>query len=92
MKTTITADDFGRVRIIYRDEFGVIRDREFSCSLDGGYVWEIFDHGDRKQVCDELAYTGNTLYCPHDRDHLIGIIRREYRAMRRREKRESSRL
>ena len=87
MKTRITADDFGRVTVEYDDAIdGKRRSRFFSCPLAGGYVYEIFDNGTNSQVCERLSHSGSTLIC-HSRDELVDLIRREYRRMRRQEKR-----
>lgn len=84
MRTKFSVDEKGRVTVEY-DRYsldGVTREsRTFSCSEDGGYVWEL-TFGGRFQVCDRLAGRGSTLYCS-SRDRLIDVIRREYRAMRR---------
>lgn len=92
MKTKITTDQIGRVTISYdSDDYdGVQRvERTFTCPIDGGYVRE-YRNGDWKQVCDRLSHMGNTLSCS-SRDKLVAMIRREYRAMRRAEKREAGR-
>lgn len=56
--------------------------RYFSCPSDGGYIYEYFGHGGRRQVCETLYSRGNTLVARNPED-LLRIIRREYRAMRR---------
>jgi hypothetical protein len=63
--------------------------REFMVPSTGGYVRE-WIRGDWKQVCNGLAQTGETLTAA-DPVHLLKLIRGEYRAMRRAEKREESR-
>lgn len=90
MKAKFTTDPAGRVILSYdvEDYDGVRRvERVFTCPPDGGYVRE-YPNG--KQVCDRLAHTGSTLTCS-SRDKLLSLIRREYRAMRRAEKREANR-
>jgi len=65
--------------------------REFMVPAGGGYVreWDAYRR-EWVQVCDRLANRGNTLYV---RDggitNLLAVIRREWRAARRDEKRES---
>lgn len=56
--------------------------RHFSCSSDGGYIYEYCGRGGRRQVCEKLASRGNTLAAWNPKN-LLYIIRREYRAMRR---------
>lgn len=56
--------------------------RYFSCPSDGGYIYEYFGHGGRRQVCEKLSSRGSTLIARDPKD-LLRIIRREYRAMRR---------
>ena len=92
MKTKITTDEIGRVEISY-DNGAWYADGErvtrlFSCPPDDGYVIE-WRNGEWKQVCDRLAGMGSTLSC-RNRDSLPDLIRREYKAMRREEKREAS--
>ena len=90
MKARFTTDQNGRVVLAYdvEDYDGSVRRvvRIFTCPLSGGYVME-HRNGEWKQVCDRLAHTGSTLTCS-SREHLLDLIRREYRAMRRAEKRE----
>ncbi len=89
MKAKFTIDSIGRVTISYDDETldGVIRvERTFTCPEDGGYVREYLSNGELKQVCDRLASMGSTLMCSSRAD-LPALIRREYRALRRFEKR-----
>jgi hypothetical protein len=91
MRTRYTKDAAGRVTIAYDDEAHwtgetVRIERTFTCPEDGGYVREKMSNGNWEQVCDKLAGMGNTLSCS-SRDKLIDLIRAEYRAMRRAEKR-----
>jgi hypothetical protein len=92
MKAKFEIDQIGRVTLSYDSEDWdgeTIRvTREFTCPPDGGYVRERRD-GDWKQVCDKLAAMGSTLMCS-SREKLAELIRREYRAMRRAEKREAA--
>jgi hypothetical protein len=86
MKTTITSDDQGYITISYDCAYtGERITRTFFCPINGGYVRESLH--DYPQVCEQLAHHGSTLTCS-SRGHLIDVIRREYRAMRRAEKRE----
>lgn len=85
MKTKITLTKNGTVLLSYDDAIlDERREREFMAPLGGGYVRE-WIRGDWQQVCEGLSGTGNTLYC-HDHNHLIAMIRHEYKAMRRFEK------
>lgn len=91
MRTRFTKDDAGRVTIAYDDELhwtgeAVRVERTFTCPHEGGYVREYRKEGAWEQVCDKLESTGNTLSCS-SRDKLMDLIRAEYRAMRRAEKR-----
>lgn len=54
--------------------------------MDGGYVRDVTRQPGTlgPQVCDRLAYTGNTLHW-NGKGRLIDIIRREHRARKRRE-------
>ena len=91
MKAKFTTDEVGRVILAYdvQDYDGVRRvERTFTCRPNGGYVRE-YVNGEWKQVCDRLARNGRTLTCA-SRDELLNLIRREYRAMRRAEKREAA--
>ncbi len=93
MKTKITTDEVGRVTVEYdsQDWTGDVRRvRTFFCPSNGGYVREVDSRGQYPQVCDRLAGSGATLYCKSS-DGLPDLIRREYRAMRRAEKREDNR-
>lgn len=83
-KTRFTQHDSGAVTIEYdRDEQDSRIARTFFAS--GGYVYESLPNGERRQVCDRLSTRGSTLTAPNDSAKLINVIRREYRAMRRRE-------
>lgn len=93
MKAQLTTDEIGRVTLSYdfEDCNGVTRvERTFSCPPEGGYVIEKYPSGDWKQVCDRLSNMGSTCSCS-SRDKLPDMIRREYQAMRRAEKREANR-
>ena len=91
MKTKITTDEIGRVTISYDSRSwysdGERIERTFSYPPDGGYVIE-WRNGEWKPVCDRLAGMGSTLSC-RNRDSLPDLIRREYKAMRREERREA---
>lgn len=79
-KTRITTDTNGSVTIEYDHAIHDERiTRTFRCPVDGGYVRE-----GNSQVCDRLQSRGSTLMCS-SRSALPGLIRREYRAMRRAE-------
>ena len=84
MRTKITTDDHGYVTISYDDFLGERVTRTFFCPTNGGYVREQDSRGQYPQVCDGLSRRGNTLDCA-SRAELPAMIRREYRAMRRRE-------
>ena len=87
MKTRIKTDTSGRVVVQYDDVItGKRRCRVFICPVEGGYVAEVFPDGNTSQVCDGLSRSGSTLTC-RSRDELVDLIRREYRKMRRMEKR-----
>ncbi len=93
MKTTITAKSESHVIISYDDEdhsteSGTKRvTREFTRpARGGGYVIERLRNSETTQVCDKLCHRGSTLYCGENTP-LVNIIRREYQAMRREEKR-----
>ena len=60
--------------------------REFMCPVNGGYV-KYWDGKDWKQICDGLMSSGNTLRSP-SRDQLPALLRREYRKMVNRHRRE----
>lgn len=89
MRAKFAADQTYRVTLEYDgdDYFGEPKrvSRTFSCPMNGGYVLE-FDGRDWKQVCDRLSSTGSTLHCS-SRSNLLAMIRREYKAMRRADKR-----
>lgn len=92
MKAKFTTDEVGGVTLSYdvEDYDGACRiERTFTCPFDGGYVRE-YRSGDWKQVCEHLHHLGRTLTCS-SRDDLLTLIRREYQAMRRAEKREANR-
>lgn len=85
-RTRFTTDGQGRVTVTYFNIYEqATKSREFTVANDGGYVYEITD-GMHKQVCGQLAYRGATLTAT-DRAALPSVIRREYQAMRREEKR-----
>jgi hypothetical protein len=90
MNAKITTDSIGYVTLSYDLYTDYLEDtvrvtRVFVCPPDGGYVREQIN-GEWKQVCDRLACMGSTLSCS-SRERLAELIRREYRAMRRAEKR-----
>lgn len=65
--------------------------REFMVPAGGGYVREWDElRKNWRQVCDRLASRGNTLHTRNgELDNLLAIIRSEWRAARRAEKRAS---
>jgi hypothetical protein len=76
-----------RVRAVYENEIGDLRDRTFAAPLDGGYVYEIDKNGGTFQVCDYLANSGPTLiWSPQHHGNFIDYIRREFKRMRRQER------
>lgn len=88
MKTKISYSEIQKSIVIaeYDDCItGERRRREFMVPANGGYVRE-WVRGDWKQVCDGLSDRGDTLRLGECGD-LLALIRREYRAMRRAEKR-----
>jgi hypothetical protein len=87
MRTKITADAQGRVTMAYVDWQGERRLRTFVCPANGGYVRETYASGSNPQVCERLSSAGSTLSVS-SRSGLLELIRREYRKMRRAEKRE----
>lgn len=91
MKTTIKTDAQGYVTISYDDaDSGERITTTYFCPLNGGYV-RIRDAAQRyPQVCERLSGSGSTLMCS-SREKLAEVVRREYRAMRRAEKREAAR-
>ena len=90
MRAKFTTDSMGRVTLAYDEQQfdGETRriERTFTCPIDGGYVRELAADGSARQVCDRLAYMGNTL-AASSLDDLIHLIRHEYKAMRRAEQR-----
>ena len=92
MKTTITAKSESHVIISYdvedySTESGTKRvTRKFTRPARGGYVIEWLRNSETTQVCDKLSHRGSTLYCGENTP-LVNIIRCEYQAMRREEKR-----
>lgn len=94
MKTTFSSTAKSRVVISYdvedcSSDTGTKRvTREFSRPASGGYVVEWLRGGETTQVCDKLCHRGSTLHCGENTP-LENIIRREYQAMRREEKRET---
>lgn len=90
MKTKFSKDSYGRVTVEYDCAFTGDRvSRTFTCAQEGGYVWELLKGGDRQQVCDRLGSRGSTLAAASI-ETLPALIRGEYRAMRRAEKRNQS--
>jgi len=91
MKAKFSTDIAGRVTLEYDDEHHWTGEtvrvrREFICPYEGGYVREKMSNGNWEQVCERLAGKGGTLSCA-SRDRLTDLIRAEYKAMRRAEKR-----
>ena len=63
------------------DNYETVRKtRTFSCPRAGGYVIEHIGNGNTAQVCDKLSSRGSTLRCSGS-DKLPELIRREYQAM-----------
>ena len=91
MKTTITTTDHGHVNIEFDTMDGRRRSMQISCPTTGGYVYEIRPDGSTTQVCEKLAGSGSTLTAKSRAD-LPDLVRREYRRMRRAEKREMENL
>lgn len=84
MRTKITTTQKDTVRIDYVDATGGRVTREFfTRGQERGYVWEWRADGDHRQVCSGLSSRGSTLVCIGT---LADTIRREYRAMRRAER------
>jgi hypothetical protein len=85
----LTVDVGGYVKLTYHDTYSdEPLSRVFICPAEGGYVRE-WRRGDLTQVCDRLARMGPTLRCSSRAD-LPALIRREYRAMRRRDARATA--
>lgn len=83
MRASITQDEQGYVTLCYdHPRFEARVSMIFFCPPSGGYVRLWTQDGQHPQVCDRLATRGSTLISP-SRDALLGIIRREYRAMKR---------
>jgi len=90
MKAKFAVDHAACVVLSYdAEDFGGVRrvQRTFACPVIGGRVSE-YINGDWKQVCERLSNTGQALHVG-SREKLIDLIRREYQAMRRAEKREA---
>jgi len=86
-KAKIYTDIYGTVFLEYTDLLSDRRlTRVFSCPEEGGYVREVYSDGQTKQVCERLSNMGVTISA-ESRESLINLIRAEYRAMRRSEKR-----
>jgi len=82
----ITVESSGWVVITYWDDIeGAMVERVFSAPTRHGYVIEHMRGWRTGQVCEQLASTGTTLMASSDT--LSRVIRREYQAMRRAEKR-----
>lgn len=86
MKARIDSSTQKSIVVVEYDDVvtGSRRRREFMAPPGGGYVRE-WSGGSWKQVCYGLSGRGATLRLGSDED-LLAIIRREYRAMRRAEK------
>ena len=82
MKTVITEVNSHEVNIKFENNFGEIVEMNIWAPASGGYV-----RSGEKQICKKLSATGSTLQWD-DTAHLIDLVRREYRAMRRAEKSE----
>lgn len=81
MKAKISQDQYGYVTAEY--DAGDRRiSRTFMVPENGGYVREQWGNGEWRQVCNGLSSQGSTLSCS-SRAGLLGLIRDEYRAMRR---------
>ncbi|WP_297501013.1 hypothetical protein [Ferrovum sp.] len=93
MKAKFTTDPAGHVSLEYDDTDydGVTRriTRVFLAPLSGGYVREYLEHGKSSQVCERLSSTGITLSVT-SREKLLDLIRKEYRAMCRSEKKQQN--
>lgn len=90
-KTTITAHDDRHVTLAFDDLLSgerITMDIWAPVPREGGSTY-IRYNGD-KQLCYGLSSTGSTMSYT-DGGKLVDIVRREYRAMRRTEKREAAR-
>ena len=87
MRTKFSVNGFGRVTIAYDDvdHGGERRTRTFTAPEKFGYVREILDNGDVRQVCDKLCRYGSALMC--EEKYLLATIKREYKALRQFENR-----
>lgn len=84
----LSVEPSGHVEITYLDHCtDEMVTRRFSCpsSTETRYVIEHLGAGRTGQVCEQLASTGSTLRSTRER--LPKLIRSEYRAMRRAERR-----
>lgn len=91
MRATIRTDAQGNVTISYDDaDSGERITTTYFVPMNGGYVRVRDDRQQYPQVCERLSGGGSTLMCS-SRGKLAEVIRREYRAMRRAEKRAASR-
>jgi hypothetical protein len=87
MRSTFEVDSFGRVILSYNDIATGNRIRRFFvCQRDGGQVFEQVGGSRGIVVCERLKSSGPGLVA-RNRGELISLIRREYRKMRRAEKR-----
>ena len=85
MRTKFAVYSNGNVELSYDLEGcnGFYRtDSIFTCHINGGYVMEIYRDGGLRQVRERLGSNGEVLKCSN-RGNLPGLIRREYRRMRR---------
>lgn len=93
MKAKFATDPAGHVSLEYdaTDYDGVTRriTRVFLAPRGGGYVREYLEHGKSPQVCERLSSTGSTLSVT-SREKLLDLIRKEYRAMCRSEKKQQN--
>lgn len=83
MRARFYDDGYGRVIARFTDHLGHERHEVYTCRSGGGYVRDEVG----RHVCEELASSGTTLYCEEGAS-LLSMIRREYRAMKRRARRE----
>lgn len=91
MRTAFTQDrDYpNRCTLRYTDDAGHVVDREFFAPAGGGYVRE--NWGNPRQVCEHLSGGGATLIWEPTRDaQLVDLIRREWSAGRRAERRSGA--